>query len=391
MPPIDVQTLMIAATLVLALLGTSLILSWMQEPTEAALIHWGASFLAAAPAVMMLAMRGRIADWISIGVANALVMAAHGLFLSGVLVFERRWARWSLVPAGGAVAAWGAACLVPGFFDAFTLRVVAVAGLSAVLVGTGAVVAWVGDGDDPLPTRRIAAAFLALMAVTQLTRAAMAVIHPVAARLAAINGSWMAPFAMVMLLQSVVVAHLLLSLAKERAVIRHKRDAEIDHLTGASTRRVFAERAQRRLAEAGDRGALLFFDLDRFKAINDTHGHAIGDRVLAAFADLVRRRIGTRDLFGRWGGEEFVVLLGEADLMSAHRVAETIRRDFADLVFGQGAQQVRTTVSVGIGLPALVGGDFEALIACADAGLYAAKSQGRDRVVSGTPRRREAA
>lgn len=391
MPPIDVQTLMIAATLVLALLGTSLVLSWVQEPVERALLHWGASFLVAAPAVMMLAMRGHIADWISIGVANALVMAAHGLFLAGILVFERRFVRWSLVPAAVAVAIWGGACLVPGFFDLFIPRVMMVAGLSAVLVGAGAVVAWTRDADEPLPSRRIAAAFLALMAATQVARVVMAILHPVAARLAAINGSWMAPFAMVMLLQSVILAHLLLSLAKERAVIRHKREAEVDHLTGASTRRVFAERAQRRLAEAGDRGALLFFDLDRFKAINDTHGHAIGDRVLAAFAELVRRRIGVADLFGRWGGEEFVVLLGEADLMSAHRVAETIRRDFADLTFGHGAQPVRTTVSVGIGLPGLVEGDFEALIACADAGLYAAKSQGRDRVVSGSPRRRDAA
>ena len=122
-PPIDVQTLLLVSTLVLALLGAMFLVSWVQNREETALAHWGASLLAAAPAVTLLALRGQVADWASIGVANAMVLSAYGLFLSGVLAFDRGESRWALVLPVLCVGAWSIANFLPGFHDAFIWQI----------------------------------------------------------------------------------------------------------------------------------------------------------------------------------------------------------------------------------------------------------------------------
>jgi diguanylate cyclase (GGDEF)-like protein len=126
--------------------------------------------------------------------------------------------------------------------------------------------------------------------------------------------------------------------------------------------------------------ALLIFDVDHFKAINDTHGHAVGDRVLA---DLVART-GTvlrGDACARLGGEEFAVLLPDSDADAAVRLADELRRTLERaVVAGAGGAAVRYTVSVGVA--SLVDGEsLASLLQRADAALYAAKRGGRNRVV----------
>ncbi len=383
MPMIDVQTLLLVSTLILGLLGGLFLVSWSQDRSASALAHWGASFLLAMPSVVLIALRGQIPDWASLTLANTTLMLAYGLFLSGILAFEGRPRSLRYAPLGAAV--WLSLAAIPGFLDSFSLRVFAVAAMSAIVFGFAAWSLWRGRRIDPLPSRAFTVVTLAAMSTTQVARAVLAITHPVSARFVAVSQSWMATVAVIMLLQTILVGYLFLALAKEQAALRLARDAETDHLTEALTRRAFTERADRRLAEAPDRGALLFFDLDHFKTINDTHGHAVGDRILVAFARLVRAHGGPDDIFGRWGGEEFVLFLAEADFAAAHRTAEAIRRAFAALDLAEGHRRIEATVSAGIGLPALTGPDLAALVACADAGLYAAKSAGRDRVEPGRP------
>ncbi len=139
------------------------------------------------------------------------------------------------------------------------------------------------------------------------------------------------------------------------------------------------DRAQR----TGEKISVAMLDLDRFKAVNDTHGHPAGDRVLQELAEILRENAREIDRIGRYGGEEFMVILPETDIEDATVFVERIRREVARRPFDiQADEPLRMTVSVGVATYPNEGIDTpEALVKMADNALYAAKSGGRDRVV----------
>ncbi|MDD3610435.1 MAG: diguanylate cyclase [Halothiobacillaceae bacterium] len=154
-----------------------------------------------------------------------------------------------------------------------------------------------------------------------------------------------------------------------------------DRLTGVFNRRWLDDALTRNLSKAQRYGrplSLLLFDLDHFKDVNDRYGHLVGDEVLKVCADLVAARIRTSDFFGRWGGEEFIVLCPETTLQQAGVLAESLRRAVEGAAFPEG---IRQTISIGV---AELGSSMSAddLIRQADRGLYQAKAAGRNRVAS---------
>lgn len=169
--------------------------------------------------------------------------------------------------------------------------------------------------------------------------------------------------------------------------------ASEDGLTALANRRAF-DRKLAALAEAAKTGhpfAVVLFDLDHFKQINDTHGHAIGDAVLKRFAAILRSERRTDDLAARIGGEEFALLLVAASVEQARAVAVKVQKELDRVPWSQIAERLVVTVSAGIACSAeaLVGASSEtnagdcadALLAAADRRLYAAKAAGRNRVV----------
>jgi diguanylate cyclase (GGDEF)-like protein len=157
-----------------------------------------------------------------------------------------------------------------------------------------------------------------------------------------------------------------------------------DPLTGLFNRRRFLEelgRALHRGERYGDHFALLFLDLDRFKAINDRHGHEAGDRALQAVASALTAGLRQSDVLGRLGGEELAALLMQVDRGRATRVAERLRAAIGALELPlENDAVLRLTVSGGLALYPEHGGTPDALLRAADAALYAAKDAGRDRV-----------
>src|SRR5690554_1163056 len=155
-------------------------------------------------------------------------------------------------------------------------------------------------------------------------------------------------------------------------------EAMRDHLTGAANRRTFDRQLISAVKAARERNAevvLMFLDIDHFKLINDRHGHAVGDHVLYALAQLVQRRLRKGDLFARWGGEEFALLLLDTPLKGARRLAERLRDDI------ERAAMPKPGMTVSIGLTAYqVDDTARSLIQRADVALYRAKSNGRNRV-----------
>jgi len=162
-----------------------------------------------------------------------------------------------------------------------------------------------------------------------------------------------------------------------------RRLASTDGLTGALTRRAFREDASRAMALAQrHRHALscIALDIDHFKAINDTYGHAAGDSVLAGSAATCRSLLRQSDVFGRVGGEEFAVLLPHTGRQDALGVAEKLREGLAAQRFHSGEAPFSITASFGIA-SAGPSDDVDALLRAADEALYAAKATGRNRCI----------
>jgi diguanylate cyclase (GGDEF)-like protein len=173
------------------------------------------------------------------------------------------------------------------------------------------------------------------------------------------------------------------AMSKERAELEQRKAALTDSLTGVANRRAFFDRGVPLLETAlEDRrsAALLLFDLDRFKNVNDTAGHQVGDLVLQAFCELIVTSITPRGLFGRLGGEEFACLLADVSMAQALQTAERLRRNFAEMQFPGLVENA--TVSVGVAMASEAGRSLTALLATADRALYRAKADGRNRVAS---------
>ena len=158
-----------------------------------------------------------------------------------------------------------------------------------------------------------------------------------------------------------------------------------DGLTRAYNKRYFLDRLQGEMRfSLRHRSplALLLFDLDHFKAINDTHGHLGGDRVLAEFSGFVLDSIRNEDVFSRYGGEEFAILCRMISAADAHRFAERLRRGTETLAIEHEGTLIRLTTSVGLAcLPELSVDTANELLRAADRALYQAKALGRNRVV----------
>ena len=161
--------------------------------------------------------------------------------------------------------------------------------------------------------------------------------------------------------------------------------AVTDELTGLYNRRYFDRHLHVMLSKAQEQErdmALMILDIDHFKAVNDNHGHDIGDAVLREFAARLKRNIRGVDLACRFGGEEFVVLMPDTDTAQAEAVAERVRQAMAEKTFEVGtARALSVTVSVGVSIRESLADTPEGLIKRADVALYRAKREGRNRVI----------
>lgn len=159
--------------------------------------------------------------------------------------------------------------------------------------------------------------------------------------------------------------------------------ATIDPLTKALNRRAFMRFSERELARfKRDNGRLatLMLDIDHFKQVNDVHGHAMGDKVLAKLVAVSTNVLRQEDLIGRLGGEEFAIVLADSDASSAARVADRIRQAIKQIKFPSETGPFNVSVSIGVSEPFYNEASINESMERADAALYRAKRSGRDRV-----------
>ncbi len=183
------------------------------------------------------------------------------------------------------------------------------------------------------------------------------------------------PISLFLLLQRNRLADVLARLEAVHGELKER--SSRDAMTGLLHRQAFFERLT---STAGEAGVVLVIDVDHFKSVNDTHGHAAGDQALRSIAETLEKVTGASGAVARFGGEEFCVFLPIADEFEGLKLGEKIRRQVGRIEFSPEGVRRRLTVSVGVARHSS-GDSVELAISAADAALYEAKRAGRNRVV----------
>jgi diguanylate cyclase (GGDEF)-like protein len=184
-----------------------------------------------------------------------------------------------------------------------------------------------------------------------------------------------------------IASHIGAALMRKRAEEALERLATYDLLTGLLNRRAILARLAQEISRARREGGHLsvgMLDIDHFKSVNDTYGHQVGDEVLIAFAGRVQAQLRGYDCVGRYGGEEFLVITPVVAADAGGVLYERLRASVADGPIETKAGAVSITVSIGV-VSGTGQSTIDALLASADAALYRAKAEGRNRVASASP------
>lgn len=378
---LDLRTIYLAGALTCVILGFVQLSAYATGRVERWPLWWGLSNILIGLGLIGVGLRDTIPDIISIPLANTISWTGYLLILFGVRSFAGRPARPLLYLLAIAAAA------IPLFLwsepDGFAKRVILVAVLvmacDMLLVREGLLL-W---RRERLASGAILAALFAPTVVLFAIRGYLAATGRLGTEMFPTDNTsqWLTATGTAFLL---LRGSALLLLAAERSRNRLVTIAQHDPLTGAMNRSGLERAMTQIAADAGKRPGrltLLLIDIDHFKSLNDTHGHAAGDRILQLFAEAARSELRASDILARHGGDEFVALLPHMPTKDAVRVANRIRAAFArTLVDWDGAPLRQPTLSIGVAEGDAASDELETLLEHADEALYRSKRLGRDRV-----------
>ena len=369
---LDLPTLSLVAVCIAGLLGVFLIIDWLQQRNVRALAWWGSAYLIGASAMALASMPTPLIELPPV-VPGALTFLACGMIWNGVRLFQGRRVLTAATFIGAAL--WLGIGQIPGILENGNGQV-----LGALIV--------------PVYTFFIAFELWRERRRTRYSRAAAIVVPclhagiflvPLAMRAflpADHNAAWLTVFTLETIIYAVGTAFIVMLMVKDHHVHIYRTAASTDHLTGLLSRRAFFENALTLCAVQAKRNdpvAMLMFDLDHFKSINDRFGHSVGDEVLRLFGQVVRASTRADDIIARFGGEEFIAIVpGGAE--SASKIAERVRSGFEAAGATIAAHAIGATVSIGAAVSHEPVTTIDELIARTDAALYRAKHGGRNRV-----------
>lgn len=313
-------------------------------------------------------------DYSILSLANiSLAMLAYPLFIAGAVELSRRKPlrpRWLVIIPPALTIVMG---LVTRFHDVNWLRAAVFNAVSTITLLTAAWVFLRDSRKEPLPARRIVVIAFATAGFISL----LLTIEFVTGRF-----FWPSPalgFVITLALKFAIALSVMI-LAMERAIVRLDRLAHTDALTGLSNRRFFFDAVPARLSPSD---AVVIFDADRFKKLNDTWGHAVGDEVLQAMAAALSSHVRPEDVLARYGGEEFVLYLPAVGEVRALAIADAMRAEVAAIALA--GTRVNVSISAGIGVATAEGTPLDQLIRLADGALYDSKAVGGNACRLGRP------
>ncbi len=373
----DVPTLLLMVIVSsVAMAAALLVLGWGRR--QDGLQLWAAALLVSAVGYALYLLRGRIPDAWSVVLANGFLSGAVSGLLAAVHRFQDRPQRGALL-VGPPVAI---ALLMFVFLDSFALRVaVSAAGMAAQMLWLLYVL------HDPGTAGRgaqLLKAGLALEVAVLLLRSAWAAAFAgegatLLQSHAVHTLTFMAAFVVLL-----VTSMGFVFMGKDRADGINRRLAAQDELTGLANRRAILAALDRDVARAQrtrEPMALMMLDIDHFKQVNDRHGHLAGDAVLRTVVGVLRERVRAQDMLGRYGGEEFLVVLPDTTQEGAHQLALQLCEAVEAAPCQWRGVQIPVTVSIGVVGGRLAASDhWDLLVHAADSALYRAKQGGRNRV-----------
>ncbi len=378
MPPLDVPTMLLMTAAASATMAGAL--AAVRSRRREGMGPWALALVLHTGAYVLYALRGTAPDWATVVLANTLLAGTFALVLAAVQQFQGRSLPWRrmLVPV------LVTALLFTLFMKDYRACVITIGLVAPLQI---ALVLWALWRPQPPAQLRgvwLVTAGLTLQALLLATRSVLAIVGGIPLQgLLRVDGL-QAPIFMSAFIVVILASLGYILMTKDRAEADNRYFAAHDGLTGLVNRRALVRAAQRDVAHAvrtHQPYALMMMDIDHFKAINDQHGHMAGDRVLCHVAELLRARLRAQDMVGRYGGEEFVVLLPGTALHDAVVLAEVLRSAVEQAPAMHQDQPIAVTLSIGVcgGRPDHADA-WDALLRDADRALYKAKRAGRNRV-----------
>lgn len=374
----------ILATTALFSLAMLLMLASLLRTGMPGIREWFIANVCIVIALPLLILRGAIPDMISIVMANAMLGLAGACYYAGCARFLGQPPRWLCLTV--AILALIAAIAYWTYLDNHVhMRVIVITTYSATLCASTAILLL---RHRPLNRRPyhywFAATVAILFAVCQLLRGAYFGSVAVPTNILSFDTVWNVAMLIIgaVTLPTMTMAAIMMVHDSMLGIVEDA--ANHDHMTGALSRKWLEAVAHDQLLRAQKTGkplSLLVIDLDHFKRINDTYGHAGGDEVLKEFTRMTRNSLRDGDALGRLGGEEFGVLLPNTDTDVAIKIAMRLREQSEQHLISGSFGECHYSISVGIAT-ARPDESFDRLSARADSALYSAKNSGRNRVVA---------
>jgi diguanylate cyclase (GGDEF)-like protein len=351
--------------------GVVLLVAWSQNHKASTLALWGLANIVNASGIasLVLAFASNEPAWAFLG--GTLLTLGSGLIWKAARAFDAKPAPLTVALLGAVVIG-----LASSFPDTRAAAWQVGIAIGAVYLFAAAIALWLGRKEQlkarwPIVILTALHATLLLVGLSSQPPELPAIL------------TWFGFIHFEDVIFPLGTAVFLLALVKERSEAASKRAAGIDPLTGVANRGAFMESAEQVLGQCQRESAptsVIMCDLDRFKAINDTHGHAVGDAVIKRFCETVRDVLWPNDVFGRLGGEEFALVLPRASIEAAYVRAERIRISFEECCRFIEDRRVDATVSCGVSVSANTAHTLSELLKLSDLALYRAKSDGRNRV-----------
>lgn len=360
------------------LVATLLTGSWLLERKSQQLAFWSLGMWCISFGCLLQALRGLLPNGLGSGVGISIVFIGVGFIWLGFRVFDGF--SKSYIVAFAFSAAWtlfffgidGASMQPNARLVAYTVLLVPQVALIIHSI-------WSGWKRERLPARLLLMAMLICYDTITLLRLPLAALAPVNDIGGAYQTPWFGPLLFILYINGLGIGIGIFSLSYERSLRQYKRVSEIDSLTGVFNRRAFNELVERQIVEKG--GVIALMDIDHFKRVNDSYGHAAGDLVLCRFTAIVTQYLTDGMIFGRTGGEEFTLFVPSEQGRDVVALCEQLRRAVEDTPIVWRDVVIQFTVSIGVREALNTGEALDAILLGADTALYDAKGRGRNTVV----------
>ncbi|OAM52597.1 hypothetical protein A7981_03810 [Methylovorus sp. MM2] len=384
---LDVRTIYVVIGLIPFVMGIGLIAASTTRRFDQWVFLWGSSNLIAGCGILLLTWRDFAPDFLTVFVANTLVLIGYFILSVALSQFCKRTFAWHYHLALLLLAIL-VHCFLIDASSHFSERVALSSACAAIFSMTISRSAFKMARRENIRTAYVLATLFGASSVMNIIRSLVATFHQLEGTSIFTQNPSHIGFALVSVITIVLWNMCILLTAVEHTnqawIGRALRDPLTSALNRAGLIAAVKKSIENRRSDSvpARSTALLVIDIDHFKIVNDTLGHALGDQVLTTFADIARSHLRASDLFARQGGDEFVIVLPGTEEKIALEVAGRLQRTFKQAISLLPMNGLCPTLSIGIAIGETLDGSLETLMAQADNALYESKQAGRNKVTS---------